>query len=85
MRDWNDVLPPDVALMQNADERRRTIARAVAAGASLKEIAVRMHRHPERVRQLRLHALRRREIPIERWFHEQGDIRKLFEMAMLMR
>lgn len=52
MRDWNDVLPPDVARWQHQWERKVSAARMRRAGLTLKQVGLRLGVGVERARQL---------------------------------
>ncbi len=76
MRDWGDVLPPEIVIAQERWSFRHRILAARKAGATLNEIAGSIGRSIERVRQLAARAERELNFgfksPAENFFAQVG-------------
>jgi regulatory protein YycH of two-component signal transduction system YycFG len=74
MRNWEDVLPKNIAKIQHAWEKRMRVLIAKNAGAKFSEIAKRLNVSNERVRQMFFKAeeeLRyKKKSPIEIYFNQ---------------
>ena len=83
MRDWENVIPREIAIKQTAWERAKRYKRAVAAGASKKEIAKREGISPAAVWGAMVrHYWKAQRIgsdmsPVERWMKYGGEIAAL--------
>jgi hypothetical protein len=79
---WADLLPPQVAVSQAAYERAGRVLNARRAGATLTQIAERMGRSVERVRQLENKATKQtgKLSPIEKYYWERGEVYALHDI-----
>ncbi len=80
-RNWEDVVPEDVARAQQAFDRGRRILRVYRAGCMQKEIALRLGVTSARVHQIVKREKSRHEdgSPVERWLGGQVDFEMFVE------